>query len=94
VRRTENDIWDEEYGSRNVVLVASESKILVHAFDLRVADIRTVNMGEEVENSHNGDQANIDLQIGKYGALNTVTVRRTLRSTFLHGSPSYLAKIS
>ena len=45
---TEDDIRDEKDCARDIVLIAREANILVHAFDLCIADVCTVNVREEV----------------------------------------------
>ena len=59
--RTEDDVWDEEQGGCNVVLIASEAEVLVHAFDLSVADISTINVGKQIEHSHHANEPEVDL---------------------------------
>ena len=58
---TEDDVWDEEQGGCNVVLIASEAEVLVHAFDFCIADVCTVNVREEVQHCHDGDKTHVDL---------------------------------
>jgi hypothetical protein len=46
---TEEDVRDEKDGARNVVLVAREANILVHAFDLSISYVPTIYVGEQVK---------------------------------------------
>lgn len=48
VRHTEYDIWDEENRGRNVVLIPREMEVFVHAFDLRVTNIRAVDVRQKI----------------------------------------------
>ena len=59
---TEEDVWDEEDCARNVVLVAGQPDVLVHAFDLRIADIASIDVAEEVKNAEHTDKSEINLQ--------------------------------
>jgi hypothetical protein len=78
VRLTKDDIWNEEDGSRDIILVALETQIFVHTLDLCVADIGTIDMREEVEDSHNGNESDINLRADQYVhcSLHNTTVRR------------------
>jgi hypothetical protein len=46
---TEEDVRDEKDGARDVVLVAREANILVHAFDLSISYVATIYVGEQVK---------------------------------------------
>jgi hypothetical protein len=52
---TEQDVWNEEDRACNVVLVAGQANILVHAFDLRIADVASIDVTEEIENTEHTD---------------------------------------
>ena len=58
---TEDDIRDEKDCARDVVLIAREANVLVHAFDLSVADISTINVGKQIEHSHHANEPEVDL---------------------------------
>jgi hypothetical protein len=58
---TEDDIRHKEDGARDVVLIAREANVLVHAFDLGIAYVTSVDMAEQVENAHHTDEPKIDL---------------------------------
>ena len=58
---TKQDIRNEEDRACNVVLIASEAEVLVHAFDFCIADVCTVNVREEVQHCHDGDKTHVDL---------------------------------
>ena len=58
---TEDDIRDEKDSARDVVLIAREANILVHAFDLSVSDISTINVGKQIEHSHHANEPEVDL---------------------------------
>lgn len=58
---TEYDVGDEEDSTGDVVLIANEPEVSVHALNLCVSDIASINVGKKIKNAHNGDQANIDL---------------------------------
>lgn len=58
---TKQDVWNEEYCACNVVLIAGQSNVLVHAFDLRIADVASIDVAEEVENTEHADEPEVDL---------------------------------
>lgn len=45
---TEDDVWDEENRARNIILVSSQADINVHAFNLCIADVASVDMRKQV----------------------------------------------
>lgn len=58
---TEDDVWDEEQSCGDVVLVASEAKVLIHAFNLRIANVGTVDVREKIQYCHDGDESDVNL---------------------------------
>jgi hypothetical protein len=61
-RLTKQDVWNKEDCARNVVLIAGQSNILIHAFDFRIADVASVDVAEEVKNTEHTDEPEVDLQ--------------------------------
>jgi hypothetical protein len=59
---TKQDIWNEEDRACNVVLVAGQADIFVHAFDLRIADVASIDVAEEVEDTEHTDEPEVDLR--------------------------------
>lgn len=59
---TEDDVWDEEDRARDFVLMPSYADIKVHAFDLCIADVPSVNMRKQVQDAHDGYQYEVDLR--------------------------------
>lgn len=45
---TEDDVWNKENGARNIVLVSCQPQIGVHALNLRIANVSSVNMRKKV----------------------------------------------
>jgi hypothetical protein len=58
---TKYDVWNKEYRGCYVILVAREAKVLVHALDLCIADVRAVDVGQKVEHSHDWNKTDVDL---------------------------------
>ena len=58
---TEQDVWNEEDCACDVVLIAGQPDVLVHAFDLSVSDISTINVGKQIEHSHHANEPEVDL---------------------------------
>jgi hypothetical protein len=93
---TEDDIRDEKDCARNVVLIAREANILVHAFDLSVSDISTINVGKQIEHSHHANEPEVDLHTENRKAsqqwaiflLPTTGSRTTFRTTLFPSFPS------
>ena len=46
---TEDDVRDEKDCARDVVLIAREANVLVHAFDLSISYVPTIYVGEQVK---------------------------------------------
>ena len=61
-RLTKQDVWNKEDCARDVVLIASQSNILVHAFDFRIADVTSIDVAEEVKNTEHTDEPEVDLR--------------------------------
>ena len=62
VMLTEEDVGNEEDCASNVVLIAGQSDILVHAFDFCIADVASIDVAEEVQNTEHTDEPEVDLQ--------------------------------
>lgn len=60
---TEDDVGNKEDGAGNVVLIPNQAEVLVHAFDLCIPDVSSVDMGEKVQNTHDGDEPKINLHV-------------------------------
>jgi hypothetical protein len=58
---TKQDIGNEEDRARNIVLIAGQPDILVHAFDLRIADVASIDMAKEVQYTKYADKSEVDL---------------------------------
>lgn len=63
---TKDDIRDEKDCAGDVVLVSRETEVFIHALDFRIADVPSVNMGQQIKKAHNGNQPVINLHIAKY----------------------------
>lgn len=59
---TKDYVGDEEYCRGNVVLIADQAKVLVHSFNLSIADVASIDMCQEVENAHDWNQTEVDLR--------------------------------
>lgn len=46
--RTKDDVWNEEDRADNIVLVANQAQVLVHAFNLCVSDVAAIDVREEI----------------------------------------------
>ena len=44
MRPTEDDIWNKENGADNIVLIAGETEVLVHAFNFCVSNVSSIDM--------------------------------------------------
>jgi hypothetical protein len=58
---TKQNVWDEEDAENDVPLNARETEVGVEAFYLRIADIGSVQMTDQIEDCKHGNQANVDL---------------------------------
>jgi hypothetical protein len=47
-RDLENDVWYEEHRGGDIVLVSNEPELFVHALDLGISNVGSVDMREEV----------------------------------------------
>lgn len=59
--RTKYDVWHEENSRCDVVLVAYQTKVFVHAFDFCISNIRSINMGQKVKHCHDRYKTHVDL---------------------------------
>jgi hypothetical protein len=59
---TKQDVWNEKDRACNVILVAGQADILVHAFDFRIADVASIDVAEEVKNTEHTDKPEVNLQ--------------------------------
>lgn len=59
--RTKDDIWDEEDSACDVVLVAGKTDVFVHTLDLRVADVSSIDVTEQIQDSDHGYEPKVDL---------------------------------
>ena len=58
---TEDDIGDEKDAQNEVVLNVGKAKLLVHAFDLGIANVGSIKVSHHVEDSQEGDEAPVNL---------------------------------
>lgn len=58
---TKQDIRNEEDRACNVVLIAGQADVLIHAFNLRIADVASIDVAEEVENPEHTDKPEVNL---------------------------------
>ena len=58
----ENDIWDEEDGQHQVVLIANETQVLVHSVCFRITQISLVERVEQVHDGEHRQNAKIELE--------------------------------
>ena len=47
----EQDVWNKEERKRNVVLHAGQAQVLIHAFNLGIANVGAVELGDEVQDA-------------------------------------------
>lgn len=59
---TKQDVWNEEDRACNVVLVSGQADILVHTFNLRIADVASIDVAEEIEDAEHTDEPEVNLQ--------------------------------
>lgn len=62
---TKNDVGNKEDGAGNVVLIPNQAKVLVHALDLCIPDVSSIDMGEKVQDTHNRDEPEINLHVSE-----------------------------
>jgi hypothetical protein len=60
--RTENDIQDKEDGAGDVLLVPNKAEVFIHSLNLRIPNITSIDMHKEIQNGHDRDEAEVDLQ--------------------------------
>lgn len=58
---TKDDVGHKKDGARNVVLVASQTQVFIHAFNLCISNVASVDMREKIEDGHDGDKTKVDL---------------------------------
>lgn len=87
--RTKQDVWNKEDRARNIILVASQPNIFVHALDLRIADVSTIDMAEKVQNAEHTDESEVDLrrQVSIIVKIRDNGIPRTFLTTFFPSLP-------
>lgn len=53
--QTENNVGNKEDCASNIVLVANEPKVAIHALNLCIPDISSIDMGKQIEDCHYRD---------------------------------------
>ena len=61
-RNLEDDIWDEEYCQRRVVLHSPEVEVRCQAEQLGIGDVDTVEESQEIEDTEKGNHSEVDLR--------------------------------
>ena len=58
---TEDDVWNKEDSTSDVVLVTDKTQVLIHSFNLRISNISSIDVGKQVQDGHDRKKSKVNL---------------------------------